>query len=321
MAFDRKDTDKVYDKLIVPTLRKLSAYPVRVDRIEHNEDINDKIIDELNKCDFAVADLTHARPSAYFEAGYAEREVPVVYTCRRDHSRPRPEDVHGNFRVHFDLQMKNIIWWSNPADGNFAKRFERRLKHVMAPLLRARRTHEEDEGAARAFKSLSLIDKRKLVRSVTASELSSAGYKVKQPKRWPPDWVAYRRSNGSFRLAGVCILTDTSKKELTFLTNVIFLYLASEFWDTQPKRQRERPIIRGMDLFLCTHAKIPQIRASDAFYRFSYSQELDCYLTGTVVPADLGGQGEERIHIIDGISSEKALRTELQNRLRRGRKS
>lgn len=83
MAFGREDTDKAYKKLVAPTLRHLKITPVRVDRIEHLEDINNKIMAELKKCDFALADLTYARPSVYFEAGYANREVPVVYTCRQ----------------------------------------------------------------------------------------------------------------------------------------------------------------------------------------------------------------------------------------------
>jgi hypothetical protein len=36
---------------------------------------------------YCSADLRYARPSVYFEAGYAERSVPVIYTVRRDHFR------------------------------------------------------------------------------------------------------------------------------------------------------------------------------------------------------------------------------------------
>jgi nucleoside 2-deoxyribosyltransferase len=44
--------------------------PLRVDQIEHNDDIDDKIIELIKKCDFCIADLTYARPSVYYEAGY-----------------------------------------------------------------------------------------------------------------------------------------------------------------------------------------------------------------------------------------------------------
>src|SRR6267143_392191 len=85
MAIGHEETDAVYDGLIAPTLRNKRVRPVRVDRIEHNEDIDDKIISEIETCDFMVADLTFARPSVYFEAGYAQRKVPVIYTGRKDH--------------------------------------------------------------------------------------------------------------------------------------------------------------------------------------------------------------------------------------------
>lgn len=78
MAFGRRETDQVYDRLIAPALRRLNISPIRVDRIEHFEDINNKIISELKKSDFAVAHLTFGRPSVYFEVGFAQGKVPVV---------------------------------------------------------------------------------------------------------------------------------------------------------------------------------------------------------------------------------------------------
>jgi nucleoside 2-deoxyribosyltransferase len=84
----------------------------RVDRIEHNDDIDDRIIAEIEKADLVITDLTYARPSVYFEAGYAQRAIPVVYTVRGDHFRARDADPHGNRQVHFDLKMRNIIAWS-----------------------------------------------------------------------------------------------------------------------------------------------------------------------------------------------------------------
>src|SRR5690349_3854545 len=113
MAFDRNDTDRLYNQQIQRALKRAGVLPIRIDRIDHNDDIDDRIIAELNQCDLALADLTYARPSVYFEAGYAARVRPVIYTCRADHFRPRQDDPEGNLRVHFDLQMKNILKWSD----------------------------------------------------------------------------------------------------------------------------------------------------------------------------------------------------------------
>lgn len=42
---------------------------VRVDRVEHNDNINDRIIAEIRGCQFLVADFTLHRNGVYFEAG------------------------------------------------------------------------------------------------------------------------------------------------------------------------------------------------------------------------------------------------------------
>ena len=110
MAFDYDDTDRIYS-VFERLLRSMGITAVRVDRIEHNDDIDNRIIQEIEQANFVLAGcLTYARPSVYFEAGYAQRAVPVVYTCRRDHFRPRVDDPNGNVRVDFDIsKMKNIV--------------------------------------------------------------------------------------------------------------------------------------------------------------------------------------------------------------------
>jgi nucleoside 2-deoxyribosyltransferase len=122
MAVGRTDTDRVYDRYIAPTLRAAKILPVFMGRLEHNDDIDKRIIHEIEACDLAIADLTYARPSVYFEAGYAQREVPVIYTAQQSHLRPRPNDEFGNFRVHFDLLMRNIVPWSSPSDVSFPRK-------------------------------------------------------------------------------------------------------------------------------------------------------------------------------------------------------
>src|SRR5215216_2868031 len=112
-AFGHDDVDAIFDCCVVPTLRKLSVTPLRVDRIEHNEDIDNKIFGLLDSADFVIADLTYARPSVCYEAGYAAgKSKPVIYIAKGDHFRARDDDQYGNFRVNFDLQMRNIIPWT-----------------------------------------------------------------------------------------------------------------------------------------------------------------------------------------------------------------
>lgn len=177
MALGHQDTDKVYDDLIAPTLRNRGVTPIRIDRIEFNEDIDDRIILELQRCDFALADLTYARPSVYFEAGFAQRKVPVVYTCRKDHLYPEADDAFGNFRVHFDLQMKNIIPWSSPSSRDFAKRLTRRIDQTIRPLLRLKESERAERQEAEQFSVLSVEDRVKRILTLGISQFEIAGYK------------------------------------------------------------------------------------------------------------------------------------------------
>src|SRR5439155_13901898 len=102
MGFGWEDTDKLYASFVRRQKDRLIIR--RVDRINHNNDIDDQILNELREADFVLCDLTYARPSVYFEAGYAQgRPIPVIYTARRDHiGRKATDDTR---RVHFDLQM------------------------------------------------------------------------------------------------------------------------------------------------------------------------------------------------------------------------
>lgn len=125
MAFGRDDTDLFYEKQILPVLKRNGVKPVIINRHQSNDDLNFQIFDQLEKADFCIADLTYTRPSVYFEAGYAQRVIPVVYTVRKDHlGKGQPDDL----RVHFDLQMKPIIDWKNSDDLTFASRLEKRLR-------------------------------------------------------------------------------------------------------------------------------------------------------------------------------------------------
>lgn len=84
---------------------------VRIDREYFTDKIDDKILEEINKSAFIVADFTQnenqARGGVYYEAGYAcGRDIPVIFTCRQDCLR----------YLHFDTRQYPHIPWSNPQD-------------------------------------------------------------------------------------------------------------------------------------------------------------------------------------------------------------
>lgn len=167
MPFDRMDTDKMYDHTYKKVLKELKIIPVRIDRKQHNNDIDKEIITELKKCDLIISDLTYARPSVYFEAGFGvgysssktDIEKPVIYTCRNDHKTRKKEDEHGNFTIHFDLQMKNIIFWKDEKDREFIKKLKNRIKYVISPLEKEQIDNNKDNNKTQSFSHLALQTK------------------------------------------------------------------------------------------------------------------------------------------------------------------
>ena len=180
MAFGKNDTDGLYDNHILPVLRRNGITPVIINRCQSNQDLNLQIIEQILKCDFSIVDLTYARPSVYYEAGFAEREVSVIYTVRKDHlSRNQSDDL----RVHFDLQMKPLIEWSDINDKTFSTRLEKRLKAtVLKKWAQQKKELDNLRAAEEKFSSLYQSQRLSLLRRRAMAGLKSQSFiKWKSP--------------------------------------------------------------------------------------------------------------------------------------------
>jgi len=186
MAFGKEDTDLLYENLILPVLKRLDIKPIIINRQEKNDDLNIQIIEQLRTCDFAIVDLTYARPSVYFEAGFAQRAVEVIYTVRSDHlDRKNPDEL----RVHFDLQMKPLIIWSDVNDKAFSDKLSRRIgKTFLHKWNRQKKEDEQKEIEENDFSLLPQLSIVALLRKTAIDKLSKEKYKkwiVKQPLYYP----------------------------------------------------------------------------------------------------------------------------------------
>lgn len=82
-------------------------HAVRMLELEHNDKICDRIIVELRRAQFVIADFTFQRGGVYFEAGFAAAlGRPVIWTCKACHFH----------RLHFDTRQYNHIRWEQPQD-------------------------------------------------------------------------------------------------------------------------------------------------------------------------------------------------------------
>ena len=108
---EKASMDDAYDQGFKPAIEKAGYSPVRIDKIDHLNQIDDEIISEIRRSRFIVADFTHGKSGAcggvYFEAGFAKGlNIEVIFTCRIDRIG----------KAHFDTRQYRHIVWEKPDD-------------------------------------------------------------------------------------------------------------------------------------------------------------------------------------------------------------
>jgi nucleoside 2-deoxyribosyltransferase len=91
-------------------IRNAGYDPLRIDDLQHNHNgkIDDRIIAEIRRSKFVVADFTGNRGGVYFEAGFAMGlGIPVIWMVRSDRV---------NEDLHFDTRQYNHIVWKDEDD-------------------------------------------------------------------------------------------------------------------------------------------------------------------------------------------------------------
>ena len=106
---------EVYEKGIEPAIKDAGYDPYMVIRDDYIGKIDDKIIAEIRRSRFLVADFTHGndgvRGSVYYEAGFAEGlNRPVIPMCKKSKVDRDPR------YLHFDTRNLNHILWVDEDD-------------------------------------------------------------------------------------------------------------------------------------------------------------------------------------------------------------
>jgi len=92
--------DDIYDNAIEAAIRDTGYKPIRVDRVEHVNRIDDEIIGRIRASRFMVADFTGHRQGVYFEAGMMlGLGRTVIWMCK-------DEELAAS---HFDTRQYNFI--------------------------------------------------------------------------------------------------------------------------------------------------------------------------------------------------------------------
>ena len=109
MWFD-SSMNTVYDDAIEPAIRDAGYKPIRIDRTEHVNRIDDEIIGQIKRNRFMVADFTGQRPGVYFEAGMMlGLGRTVIWMCKK-------QELESG-KVHFDTRQYNFIDYESIADA------------------------------------------------------------------------------------------------------------------------------------------------------------------------------------------------------------
>jgi nucleoside 2-deoxyribosyltransferase len=94
--------------------------PIRIDRVEHINRIDDEILARIRSSKFLISDFTGQRNGVYFEAGFMlGLGRPVIWVCER-------EDLKN---VHFDTRQYNTIDYTDADD--LKKRLQYRIEAIL----------------------------------------------------------------------------------------------------------------------------------------------------------------------------------------------
>jgi hypothetical protein len=105
MWFDPKRSE--FDVAISRAVTDAGYVPIRIDKVEHLNHIDDEIIARIRQSRFLVADFSGQRNGVYFEAGFMlGLGRPVIWVCEKTQMKD----------VHFDTRQYNTIDYANADD-------------------------------------------------------------------------------------------------------------------------------------------------------------------------------------------------------------
>jgi hypothetical protein len=113
------EMNRVWEEAFYLAIEHAGYVPLRIDKKEHNNKIDDEIMASIRAAKFVVADFTGQRGGVYYEAGFAQGlGKPVIWTIREDDLK----------NVHFDTRQFNHIPWKASALPDFKLAVQRRIE-------------------------------------------------------------------------------------------------------------------------------------------------------------------------------------------------
>jgi hypothetical protein len=309
-AIGRPDVDDILDRAVIPVFDALHIRGSRVDRVEHNDDIDETIFHLIDEADFCLVDLTYARPSVYYEAGYAVGSgKPVIFIARSDHFSAKVDDPQGLLRIHFDLQMKNIIPWSAPT-GPFRERLRRRVNHVVRPILRKASQSEKQEDERRQFGKLPATVQIQRLTNTALNILRRRGF-----RQWKPHKNGAPEVYPNHFVVNRVIGQRTEDVRFTCLQSITKNMLMNSFYGSFSSSMRQGECSSAVVIHILVSLRnIPPSRLTGALPSYS-PLSVGCVHAHYDRPD--GRLSEDiYVHLISGVASQSEFALSLQGVLK-----
>jgi hypothetical protein len=111
------------DTWFEPAIINAGYKPIRIDKYEHNNLIDDEIIANIRKAKFIIADFTSNSYGVYFESGFAMGfKVPVIHLCNKEYFESKDN------KVHFDKNHYSFLLWEWEKGEDIKSRLQLRIE-------------------------------------------------------------------------------------------------------------------------------------------------------------------------------------------------
>jgi nucleoside 2-deoxyribosyltransferase len=132
----RSELEVLYKNVLKSLIEvKFKLNPIKINDTDPDDPVDVEILKQINQSRFVICDLTFARPSVYFEAGYAiAKGIKVIFTARDDHNSDSPkynERKIKDDKIHFDLRNRQITFWDENNYSLFEQELEQRISNYL----------------------------------------------------------------------------------------------------------------------------------------------------------------------------------------------
>lgn len=108
---------------LAAAIREVGLTPMRMDQIEHNDKICDRLVAEIRRSRLVIADCSQGSGNVYFEAGFAlGLGLTVIWTCRESEKD----------ELKFDTRQYAHILWKDPEE--LRRKLVDRLNATLLPV-------------------------------------------------------------------------------------------------------------------------------------------------------------------------------------------